>query len=80
MEIDDFGTGHAQASSIPGFFEILDDRHGSGSITITSQFPISSWHDLIGDPLYSQKVTEEKLRPIVNLPEEKQELRLREML
>jgi hypothetical protein len=33
-----------------------------------------------GDPLYSRKVTERKLRPIVNLPEEKQELRLRELL
>ena len=36
--------------------------------------------DALGDPLYSRKITERKLRPIVNLPEEKQELRLREML
>ena len=36
--------------------------------------------EALGDPLYSRKVTERKLRPIVNLPEDKQELRLREML
>ena len=35
--------------------------------------------ETLGDPIYSRKVTERKLRPIVNLPEEKQELRLREM-
>jgi hypothetical protein len=36
--------------------------------------------EALGDPLYSRKVTERKLRPIVNLPEDKQEFRLREIL
>jgi len=36
--------------------------------------------EALGDPLYSRKVAERKLRPIVNLPKEKQELRIREML
>ncbi|MFH1148782.1 MAG: hypothetical protein V1736_13915 [Pseudomonadota bacterium] len=36
--------------------------------------------DALGDPLYSRKVTERKLRPIVKLQEEKQGLRLKEIL
>ena len=36
--------------------------------------------EALGDPLYSRKVAERKLRPIVNLPEEQQKLRLEEML
>jgi hypothetical protein len=36
--------------------------------------------EALGDPLYSRQVTERKLRPIVNLPEERQSLKLRETL
>ncbi len=36
--------------------------------------------DALGDPLYSRKITERKLRPIVKLPKEKQKLKLRETL
>jgi len=31
------------------FFEIID-RNLSGSLIITSQFPIDKWHEIIGDP------------------------------
>jgi DNA replication protein DnaC len=30
--------------------EIVDDREGKGSLLITSQVPISRWHEIIGDP------------------------------
>jgi DNA replication protein DnaC len=30
--------------------EILDDRHGRSSTIVTSQVPVDTWHDLIGDP------------------------------
>ena len=32
------------------FLEILDDRQGTGANLITSQYPVKSWHKLIGDP------------------------------
>ena len=32
------------------FLEILDDRQGTGAHLITSQYPVKSWHELIGDP------------------------------
>jgi hypothetical protein len=30
--------------------EIVEDRHGRGSILITSQLPVPTWHDVIGEP------------------------------
>jgi DNA replication protein DnaC len=30
--------------------EIVEDRHGRGSILITSQLPVATWHDVIGEP------------------------------
>ena len=30
--------------------EIIEDRHGLKSIIITSQLPLESWYDAIGDP------------------------------
>jgi DNA replication protein DnaC len=29
--------------------EILDDRQGLGATLITSQFPVSQWHEIIAD-------------------------------
>lgn len=30
--------------------EIVEDRHGRGSILITSQLPVATWHEVIGEP------------------------------
>jgi DNA replication protein DnaC len=30
--------------------EIVEDRHGRGSILITSQLPVPTWHEVIGEP------------------------------
>jgi DNA replication protein DnaC len=29
--------------------EIIEDRHGKGSTIITSQIPVSKWHEVIGE-------------------------------
>lgn len=30
--------------------EVIEDRHGGRSTLVTSQIPLSRWHDAIGDP------------------------------
>jgi DNA replication protein DnaC len=30
--------------------EIVEDRHGRGSLLITSQLPVAAWHEIIGEP------------------------------
>jgi len=49
LVIDDFGLEKATAAQYRDFLEVLDDRHGAASTLITSQFPPTRWHELIGD-------------------------------
>lgn len=48
--LDDWGPDRLSASGRRDLMEIVEDRHGRGSILITSQIPVSSWHDVIGEP------------------------------
>ena len=56
LVVDDWGLATLKPHQYRDFLEILDDRHGSGSTLITSQFPTSSWHDLIGDPTVADAI------------------------
>lgn len=47
--IDDLGLAAATARQYRDLLEILDDRMGHGAVVITSQFPVSQWHELVGD-------------------------------
>ena len=38
------------------FLEILDDRQGSGSTLVTSQFEPDLWHDTIGNPTVADAI------------------------
>jgi DNA replication protein DnaC len=41
------------ASQRRDLMEIIEDRHGRGSILITSQLPVATWHEVIGEPTLS---------------------------
>lgn len=49
LVIDDFGLVAVTSKQYRDLLEILDDRHGQGATLITSQFPVSQWHELIND-------------------------------
>ena len=36
--------------------EIIEDRHGIKSILITSQLPVESWYNAIGDPTIADAI------------------------
>ena len=36
--------------------EIVEDRHGAGSMLITSQLPVDKWHDVIGEPTFADAI------------------------
>lgn len=48
--IDDLGLAAAGTKPYRELLEIIDDRMGKGSVVITSQFPVSQWHELVNDP------------------------------
>lgn len=47
--IDDFGIQPLDAQSRSALMEIIEDRHGRCSTIITSQVPVSMWHEIIGE-------------------------------
>lgn len=47
--LDDFGLVPLDAPSRAALMEIIEDRHGKSSIIITSQVPVSKWHEVIGE-------------------------------
>lgn len=48
--LDDFGIKPLQQSERHDLLEVIEDRHGSRSTLITSQLPVSSWHDYLNEP------------------------------
>ena len=50
LVLDDWGPDRLSASQRRDLMEIVEDRHGRGSMLITSQLPVASWHDVIGEP------------------------------
>lgn len=47
--LDDFGLTQLDTQNRFDLLEIIEDRHGKKSTIITSQLPISTWHDVIAD-------------------------------
>ena len=47
--LDDFGLQKMDSQNRMAFLEIIEDRHGKGSVLITSQVPVSGWYEIIGE-------------------------------
>jgi DNA replication protein DnaC len=54
--VDDWGMAKLNELQHREFLEILDDRHLSASTLITSQFPLSAWHETIPDPTVADAI------------------------
>jgi DNA replication protein DnaC len=47
--LDDFGLQPLDNQNRASLMEIIEDRHGKGSVIITSQVPAHLWYDVIGE-------------------------------
>jgi DNA replication protein DnaC len=54
--IDDLGISSVSGKLYREFLEMLDDRQGQGATLITSQFPVSQWHEIIADPTVADAI------------------------
>ena len=54
--LDDLFLVPLDAKERPILLYIIEDRHGRKSIIITSQLPVSSWYDAIGDPTVADAI------------------------
>lgn len=59
--IDDWGPEPLTAEQRRDLLEIVDDRYDRGSLLITSQVPISAWHDVVGDPTLADAILDRVL-------------------
>ena len=54
--LDDFGLHPFDTQGRLSLLEIMEDRHGKGSTVISSQFPVKSWHEIIGEPTIADAI------------------------
>ncbi len=51
--LDDWGPEILAADQRRDLLEIVEDRHGTKSIIVTSQIPVDRWYEVIGEPSVS---------------------------
>jgi DNA replication protein DnaC len=56
LVLDDWGLHPLADAHRRDLLEILEDRYGNRSTVVTSQLPVSSWHEAIGDATLADAV------------------------
>ena len=54
--LDDFAMAPLKDAERRDFLEICDDRYQRRSLILTSQLPVSRWHEQIGDPSIADSI------------------------
>ena len=54
--LDDWGPDTLTAAQRRDLMEIVEERYGRGSTMITSQLPVSSWHEVIAEPTFADAI------------------------
>ena len=54
--LDDWGPDRLNANQRRDLMEIVEERYGAGSILITSQLPLKTWHEVIGEPTFADAI------------------------
>lgn len=56
LYLDDFAIAPLEPGERNDLLELLDDRVGTRSTLITSQLPVSAWHDWLADPTLADAI------------------------
>jgi len=56
LVLDDWGAAPLPSHARYEFFELVEARSGTGSILLTSQYPIERWHEYIGEPTIADAI------------------------
>lgn len=54
--LDDFGLQHINKNTKLALLQIMEDRYEKKSIIITSQLPVSAWHDYLDEPTLADAI------------------------
>jgi len=56
LVVDDWAMAPMTEPERRDFWEIAEDRYQTRSIVLTSQLPVSRWHEQIGDPTLADSI------------------------
>lgn len=56
LVLDDWGLTPMTDTQRRDLLELLEDRYGRKSTIVTSQLPVTSWHEAIGDPTLADAI------------------------
>jgi DNA replication protein DnaC len=73
--LDDWGPDRLTATQRRDLMEIVEERYGRGSTMITSQLPIKTWHDVIGEPTFADAILDRIVHNAYRLELEGQSMR-----
>ena len=59
--LDDLGIAPMSAEQLRDLLEIIDERYQKGSVLITSQLPVASWHESFRDPTMADAILDRVL-------------------
>jgi DNA replication protein DnaC len=54
--LDDFGLLRFDAQDRLSLLEIVEDRYNKSALIVSSQLPVSEWHNVIGDPTIADAI------------------------
>ncbi|MBD1401612.1 ATP-binding protein, partial [Pelovirga terrestris] len=54
--LDDWGLAPMTDLHRRDLLELLEDRYGKRSTIVTSQLPVTAWHESIGDPTLADAI------------------------
>ena len=54
--LDDWGPDRLTAPQRRDLMEIVEERYGRRSTIITSQLPLETWHEVIGEPTFADAI------------------------
>lgn len=73
--LDDWGPDRLNANQRRDLMEIIEDRYQTGSTLITSQLPITAWHDVIDEPTFADAILDRLVHNAYRLELEGQSFR-----
>lgn len=59
--LDDWGVAPITSRGRQNLLEVIDDRVPGGSVLITSQLPVKTWHDYLGEPTVADAILDRLL-------------------
>ena len=62
--LDDFGLTSITNSQCHDLFNLIEERHQLKSTIITSQLPVSKWHDYLGEPTLADAILDRLLQNV----------------